>query len=121
MTSDQPYYSNYLFVSKTCFSKFKVSDKMAKLSTSDLVHILQCNVFLNNDLVYDVQVVARKRKYFISFFHLSKKVVKKLKEKDIRVAVLFTSNDDKVEKNFKLTRDLDKPNHVSNGLIILWT
>ena len=55
----------------------------------------------------------------MSFFHVSRKAVQILKEKGIQAAVLFTSYNDTEEGKFKLTRDLDKPNHVSNGLILL--
>lgn len=111
-------YDNYLCLSNKCFLKFVVSDKMAKLSTCDIIHILQCDVLLNDDYVYDVQIVPTKRAYLMSFFHVSRKVVDKLRKKGIRSAVLFTSNDRKEEKVI-LTRDLDNPIHVSNGLIIL--
>ena len=113
------HYDHYLCVSQKCFSRLKVSDKMAKLSTSDLIHILQCDILSNHDFVYDVQVIAKKRVYVMSFFHVSRKAVQKLKEKGIQAAVLFTSSNDTEEGKFKLTRDLDNPNHVSNGLILL--
>lgn len=113
------HYDHYLCVSQKCFSKLKVSDEMAKLSTPDLIHILQCDILSNNDFVYDVQVIATKRAYVMSFFHVSRKAVEKLKEKGIQAAVLFTSSKDIEEKKIKLTRDLDNPDHVSNGLIIL--
>ena len=113
------HYHHYLCVSQKCFSRLKVSDRMAKLSTPDLIHILQCDILSNNDLVYDVQVIAKKRTYVMSFFHVSRKAVEKLKGKGIQAAVLFTSSNDIEDKKLKLTRDLDNPNNVSNGLIIL--
>lgn len=113
------HYIHYLCVSDKCFSKFEISDKMAKLSTPDLIHILQCDILSNNDFVYDVQVIAAKRVYIMSFFHVPRKAVEKLKEKGIQAAVLFTSSTYTEEQRFKLTRDLDNPSHVSNGLIFL--
>lgn len=55
----------------------------------------------------------------MSFFHVSRKAVQKLKENGIQAAVLFTSSNNTEEGKFKLTRDLDNPNYVSNGLILL--
>ena len=58
-------YDNYLCLSDKCFFKFDVSDKMAKLSTCDIIHILKDDEFR---LVVCILQIRYVFVFFLIFF-----------------------------------------------------